>query len=302
MKISEFIYTVLLRPAPLRWLANRLIVALLPQTRTVSGAIIHLNPTDPVVSGALTFGVYENEEIAFFIKWYRRCVDDGAVTFVDIGANVGLYTGLALRLSPSKAGTILCVEPSSENRRYLERTIVANSSSLATRATVLPLALADRRGEAMLFVNPDNKGDNHLWSNAEHDQWDRETVRVDTLDHVCAEHGIESVDFIKMDVQGAEGQVIAGAANILACSRDCVMIMELWPDGLRKCGSDAVECLVALRNAGFQLFELVGKKLRLISGGGGDKQFISGISANRYKNLVALKGKWLAENPAGTLR
>ena len=147
MNISEFIYTVLLRPAPLRRLANRLIISLLPQTRTVGGAVIHLNPTDPVVSGALTFGVYENEEIAFFTKWYRRCADSGAATFVDIGANVGLYTGLALRLSSSSAGVILCAEPSSESRRYLERTIAANSSPSAPCATVLPLAMCGRSGK-----------------------------------------------------------------------------------------------------------------------------------------------------------
>ena len=62
MTIAEFIYTVLLRPRPLRRAANATIRALLPERIRVGEATVWLNPDDPVISGALTLGVYERRE------------------------------------------------------------------------------------------------------------------------------------------------------------------------------------------------------------------------------------------------
>src|ERR1700743_2415223 len=87
----EFVYTVLLKPAPLRKLANASIRALPPRTLHRHGATVVLNPNDPVVSGALTFGGYEIPETKFFLRVCRP-----GMTFLDIGANVGYYTALAL--------------------------------------------------------------------------------------------------------------------------------------------------------------------------------------------------------------
>jgi hypothetical protein len=47
MELAEFIYTVLLKPAPLRWAANATIKRLLPETVQVGNAVIWINPRDP---------------------------------------------------------------------------------------------------------------------------------------------------------------------------------------------------------------------------------------------------------------
>src|SRR5882757_10645950 len=91
MTIPEFIYTVLLRPKPLRKLSNALIRAALPRQISRDGAIVILNPNDPVISGGLALGVYESTETRFF-----KGVCKPGMTFLDVGANVGLYTALAL--------------------------------------------------------------------------------------------------------------------------------------------------------------------------------------------------------------
>src|ERR1700694_4432842 len=113
MHLSEFVYTVLLKPAPLRRAANALIKAMLPRTVSVSGSVICINPDDPVVSGALTLRVYEKAEIAFFRRHFRK-----DMTFIDVGANVGLYTALAMA-TPDFRGKIIAVEPHGESRRNL---------------------------------------------------------------------------------------------------------------------------------------------------------------------------------------
>ena len=91
MSLAEFVYTVLLKPRPLRRAANAAIRAMLPQRVRVGGATVWLNPDDPVISGALTLGQFERGEIAFF-----RSRFGADMTFVDVGANVGLYSAIAL--------------------------------------------------------------------------------------------------------------------------------------------------------------------------------------------------------------
>ena len=101
--IAEFVYTTLLRPRLLRRAANAAIRVSLPERIRVGGAIVWLNPDDPVVSGALTFGMYERGEIAFF-----RSRFGADMTLVDIGANVGLYSALALS-TPGFRGRVHCI-------------------------------------------------------------------------------------------------------------------------------------------------------------------------------------------------
>ena len=115
MAILESVYTVLLKPPPLRRAANAAIKLLLPQTVTVGDALIWINPNDPVISGALTFRVYEPGEIAFF-----RAHFGGGMTLIDVGANVGLYTGIALSNSDFH-GTVLALEPDEESQSLLAK-------------------------------------------------------------------------------------------------------------------------------------------------------------------------------------
>ena len=86
--LAEFIYTRLLRPAPVRRVTNAILLSVIPNTVRVGRAIVHLNPSDPVISGALALRVFERRELAFFTRSCRE-----GMTVVDVGANVGLLYG-----------------------------------------------------------------------------------------------------------------------------------------------------------------------------------------------------------------
>ncbi len=274
MTIAEFVYTVLLRPLPLRRAANATIRALLPERIRVGAATVCLNPDDPVISGALTLGVYERGEIAYF----RSCF--GAdMTFIDVGANVGLYSALALS-TPGFRGRVLAIEPHAESRLYLQKTIEANGGA----AQVCELAAADRPGTLTLYKNPDNKGDNRLYPDPL--LRGEETIAADTLDNICRRSGIASAQFIKIDVQGAEAQVIRGAKGLLAASGDCVLMTEFWPYGLARCGADGLEYLQLLQELGFRLYEL-GRNLAPVND---PRALIERTQGRRYANLVGIKG------------
>jgi FkbM family methyltransferase len=282
MTLAEFVYTVLLRPRPLRRVANAAIRALLPPRVRVGTATVWLNPDDPVISGALTFGVYERGEIAFFRSHFGA-----GMTFIDVGANVGLYSALALS-TPGFRGRVLAIEPHSESRLYLEKTVKGNAAAPGATA-ICALAASDRAETLTLYKNPDNKGDNRLY--ADPLLRGEDTVGADTLDNICRRHGIASAQFIKIDVQGAEAKVVRGATGLLAGSVDCILMTEFWPYGLSRCGADGLEYLEMLREFGFRLYELSGNHGTLTAIGSA-RALVERTQGRRYVNLVGLKGSF----------
>jgi FkbM family methyltransferase len=273
MSLPEFVYTVLLKPRPLRVLANAILCRLIPPRIGVRGATVIPNPSDPVVCGALALGVYEKEEIAFFCDHFKP-----GMTFVDVGANVGLYSALAIHQG---AGAVLSVEPHPEAFSFLKKTIVANEPGCP--AAMENAAAGSERGELNLYSNPDNKGDNRLYQDPM--LTGRHKVRVETLDELCAKNGITSIDFLKVDVQGAEMLVFQGAKNILAASPRCLIMTEFWADGLKKCGTAPRDYLAFFSAQGFELRELAGGILRPFD----FDEMIIGTSGRQYRNIVAFR-------------
>ncbi len=278
MTPSEFIYTVLLRPRPIRKLANAILRSILPRQVKIGGALITLNPEDPVVSGALSLRLYEREEIDFFRKHFRP-----EMNLIDVGANVGLYTGLALA-TPNFSGSILCVEPDTESRNFLAATIAANSREQnSPSVAVCDCAASDCAGTTPFFRNPENRGDNRIYA----DSLVREVgiVRTETLDALCEQHGIRKLDFLKIDVQGAEARVLNGAKKILAASPQVILMTEFWPQGLRLCGSEPEEYLASLCELGFSIFEANGRPMS------NPENLIRTTSGRQYRNIYGFKGR-----------
>jgi len=131
MELSEFVYTVLLKPRPLRAFANATLRAICPARKLLGNAWWTPNPNDPVVSGAAALGVYERSETAFF-----KQVCKPNMTFVDIGANTGYYSAWAISLLRGQ-GRIIAIEPDTEALHYLASTRDANNSGIMS---VMPYA------------------------------------------------------------------------------------------------------------------------------------------------------------------
>jgi len=278
IKLAEFVYTVLCKPKPIRWLVNRILVMISPEKFHLKGAVIHLNHQDPILCGALTLGVFEKDEIDRFCSEIK----DG-MNFIDVGANIGLYTALALRQMP-RSGLILAVEPAEENFRYLEKNINENRiSSSKVKIIVERVALSDQKGEALLHKNPGNKGDNRLYQDALLQE--SESVHVITLDELCDHHGITKIDFMKMDVQGMEKRVLDGARSILQKSKSCIILMEFWASGIERAGDSPASIFELLENLGFHIYEPLGGKLLPIKA----ENAIRRTQGRKYMNIVARK-------------
>lgn len=135
-------------------------------------------------------------------------------TALDLGANVGVYTRfLSERVGP--AGRVVAVEPMPETFAFLARNVRALGLA---NATALNVAVSDAEGWAeMEMPRFDWGGENHYQAQivpaATSGGEPRVRVRTATADSIARELG--SVDFVKMDVEGHELSVLAGATWLL---------------------------------------------------------------------------------------
>ncbi|HEV2687012.1 MAG TPA: FkbM family methyltransferase [Bryobacteraceae bacterium] len=283
MTLAEFLYTSILGRKPFRSVTNAVIRRIIPAELRVGGATVVLNPNDPVISGALTFGVYEPPETRFFCAACRP-----GMTFLDIGANVGYYSALAIpRIGE---GRVIALEPDPENFKYLQATILANR---ANNVQAIQKAAGAAPGTTTMYRSSSNRGDNRLYANDLCDQSCQ--VEVCTVDDLLAELGVETVDLLKADVQGFEGHVLEGMKQTIARSPNLTGMMEFWPVGLRSAGTSPEDFLNQLEHLGLRLYELTPKgKLRWLLD---QRSLIHRHPGRRYTNIVFFKGS--AAPPAG---
>jgi FkbM family methyltransferase len=129
---------------------------------------------------------------------------EGAFTFVDIGANVGLYS---LYLASCGNVQTLAIEPQPGILERLKFHVAANPSA---NIDVIPIALSDREGTATLVLNDSDSGGTHIdKQDGRQDAGDRIEVPCRPLTAVLAEAGIAWIDALKIDVEGAEDIVLA---------------------------------------------------------------------------------------------
>lgn len=131
-----------------------------------------------------------------------RHLEAGGV-FVDIGANAGAYSLWAHRAACGRV-RVLAIEPDPEMRRRLQFNLATNGIA---EVEVCPVALSDRDGVGALLVNPRQRGENTLVAEqARQAGGERvaQTVPLKTLLGLLQEHGVTSVDVLKIDIEGHE--------------------------------------------------------------------------------------------------
>ncbi|MES2995135.1 MAG: FkbM family methyltransferase [Patescibacteria group bacterium] len=271
---ASFVYTRLLKPAPLRWVTNKMLLFILPRSVALPEGRLLLHPHDPVISGALMLGVYE----PFQMEVFRSYVQEGD-TVLDIGANIGLYTLIAAKQAGA-AGHVFAFEPERENFSILSENIQAND---LTTAEAVQCAVSDASGTGALFISEDNKGNHSLID----DSGSGTTQPVETIrmDDWLEERGVTNVGVIKIDIQGAEPRAFAGMERTLRESR--ALFTEYEPAILRGSGTNPMSMLESLRAYGYRLFEIDENK-KTVTAIEDLALFTQRLSGDTYANILGV--------------
>lgn len=188
-------------------------------------------------------GVYE----PFETELVKKEIKKGDVV-LDLGANIGYYTLIFAKLV-GKRGKVFAFEPDPTNFSLLKKNVEMNGYK---NVELVQKAVSNKTGKIKLYLCEDNKGDHRIYNS--HDG--RQSIEIEAIrldDYFKNYNG--AVDFIKMDIQGAEGGAIQGMFNLLK-KNNVKIITEFWPIGLKRFGIDPGECLKLLIEFGFKLYEV----------------------------------------------
>jgi FkbM family methyltransferase len=192
-------------------------------------------------------GCYEANELAFLARTLRP-----GMTVVDAGANEGLYTLLAARcVGPT--GSVWAFEPSSREFDRLRYNVENNELS---NVRLFRIALGDSPAEQdLLIAAAEHAGQSTLGRFAYESVGNlgRERVPIQKLDDLVQQHGLNRLDLLKVDVEGAEGRLLRGARNTLRDLRPLVLFEVLEPALLNQ-GDTLDELLRILREACYSVW------------------------------------------------
>lgn len=137
---------------------------------------------------------------------------------VDAGAFIGRHT-LAYAHAVGPRGRVVAAEPLPENYRQLVHNVQLNGYA---QVTCVPYALGCEDGEVWLTYEAETS------TASSHRRLPRRChVPQQMLDHLLEQLGIGSIDLLKIDVEGAELEVLEGAQQILAASPRARLVIEV---------------------------------------------------------------------------
>ena len=195
---------------------------------------------DPRTRDSMEYFLFRSKEMCrefdLFLAGAR-----GRRRLLDVGALHGIFS-LAFTRGHGERRAV-AVEPSRAARALLSENVKLNSDC---SIVISDVALGRVIGETRMRAN---------WQHLEalapgDDTADSIPVRMETADRLCRDLGF-APDFVKIDVEGFEAEVLAGARSILATKP--LLLLELHPPVLTRFGADAGGIVDQLRRDGFEV-------------------------------------------------
>jgi FkbM family methyltransferase len=211
-------------------------------------------------------GQHETEDTDYLMQALRP--DD--ICF-DVGANLGYYTVLMAKAVPQ--GRVYAFEPDPFCHALLQLNVRLNRLE---NVVVNSVALGERPGTSSFFRCTDSAY-NSFKDTARKAVSIVIEVPVTTVDEFVAANDVPRVDFVKVDVEGAESLVLAGAKGLLQDSarRPRLLLLELCDGNHRTFGDSAAEILESLRRTHYEPFVVSGKKPMAYAPGEFDNVFFT---------------------------
>ena len=216
--------------------------------RLRNGLPIEVDGRDMIGREILRQGCWEWGTFRFLEEWLAP-----GMTVIDAGAHIGQYALLASTRVGSR-GQVHCFEPHPGLYRVLRRNLRrARCTNVASRA----VALAGTPGARDLFLESiDNVGGASFRPRDAARPGPSVRVKATTLDAYVAAKRLQRVDLVKIDVEGAELEVLEGAARTLDANADVVLVVEFLRENAQRFGRSVEELETHLKSLGFRLFSI----------------------------------------------
>jgi FkbM family methyltransferase len=150
-----------------------------------------------------------SETHEFPLRHFFEEIEEGI--FVDVGAHVGKYTVQVARGLQDKGGKVVSLEAHPGNYDTLVKNIILNN---LPNVIALNLACWSKNESVKLYHDFDSST-TAAYSAVETFQGDHVTVEAKKLDNILKELKIDTINFMKIDVEGAEPEVLEGAEEFL---------------------------------------------------------------------------------------
>tara|TARA_B110000971_G_scaffold109805_1_gene112541 strand:- start:87 stop:1037 length:951 start_codon:yes stop_codon:yes gene_type:complete len=198
---------------------------------------------------SFNFDTYEYYDSKMLFTLSRECK-----TIFDIGANLGWYSIFLALIDDKKR--ILSFEPISETFNALKKNIsINNVRSIKT----YNLALSDEQKEMEMFYSPSLTGASSF-KNLQEKETQTKIIKTNTLDNFIEIAEVDSLDFIKCDVEGAELLVVEGGLKSIEKYKP-ILFLEMLRKWANKFGYHPNEIIERLKPLNYRCFKVKNTKL-----------------------------------------
>jgi len=139
---------------------------------------------------------------------------------IDVGASIGAHAVRAAR-AVGKEGLLIALEPNAEDFKLLKMNLMLNK---VDNAIALPMAAYEKNGNNMMYLSKETGL--HSLTRIPRSYIKKIEVCTITLDSLLRKFDVQRVDWIKIDVEGAELAVLKGASCVLEVAKN--LIIEVW--------------------------------------------------------------------------
>jgi FkbM family methyltransferase len=204
--------------------------------------------------GLFEDGKWELDEIGFV----QRFLKEGMI-FADLGANIGYYTIVASE-KVGTTGKVFAFEPDRRNFALLRKNIKQNGCR-----NVVPVqkTVTSQSGSLRLYLSKSNLGAHRVFASESEVAGPSRRIESVSLDQFFPNGS--RVDFLKMDIEGAEYSALLGMKRVLTDNPHIVILTEFSPYLLRQSGVAPLSFLHEIRGFGFSIFALDGQTTREVS-------------------------------------
>lgn len=219
---------------------NKLIIAHVKFTY-VDGHKMFLHPQD-----SLCLAINEVYE-PFETELVKKEIKEGDVV-LDIGANIGYYTLIFARLVGEK-GKVYAFEPDPDNFALLKKNVEINGYR---NVVLVQRAVSNKTGKIKLYLAELSGGHRIYDSHDNRKSIEIESIRLD--DYFNNYNG--RIDFIKMDIEGAEGYAIQGMPLLLQKNKKVKIVTEFYPAAIKESGLEPEGFPQMFIKRGFKVYHI----------------------------------------------